>query len=249
MFDLAFVVRTEEGLTKMLGILDDLQGRYREVRITDKGKLYNTDLMEAVELGFLLDNAEPTVVAALARQESRGAHWRDDFPKRDDENWLKHSLAYREPDGKVRLSSSRSSSGTTSRRRGSTDGEPSRGGGGRAGERVRRRRARWVRSAAREGPARSASRSRSVATTPSYARRVVVGRVHRRGRPNDRLLDALHTVKWYHDGTLALRRSCAHAICGSDAIMVNGANRLACKVLVRDLARRSRSSRSAASPC
>ncbi len=103
MFDLAFVVRTEEGLTKMLDILDELQARYREIRITDKGKLYNTDLMEAVELGFLLDNAEPTVAAALARQESRGAHWRDDFPQRDDENWLKHSLAYREPDGRVRL--------------------------------------------------------------------------------------------------------------------------------------------------
>ncbi|HEU4527218.1 MAG TPA: succinate dehydrogenase flavoprotein subunit [Actinomycetota bacterium] len=103
MFDLAFVVRTEEGLTKMLGILDELQARYREIRITDKGKLYNTDLMEAVELGFLLDNAEPTVAAALARQESRGAHWRDDFPQRDDENWLKHSLAYREPNGRVRL--------------------------------------------------------------------------------------------------------------------------------------------------
>ena len=103
MFDLAFVVRTEEGLTKMLSILDELQARYREIRITDKGKLYNTDLMEAVELGFLLDNAEPTVAAALARQESRGAHWRDDFPQRDDENWLKHSLAYREPDGRVRL--------------------------------------------------------------------------------------------------------------------------------------------------
>ncbi|HEX5950313.1 MAG TPA: succinate dehydrogenase flavoprotein subunit [Actinomycetota bacterium] len=103
MFDLAFVVRTEEGLTKMLGILDELQARYREIRITDKGKLYNTDLMEAVELGFLLDNAEPTVAAALARQESRGAHWRDDFPQRDDENWLKHSLAYREPDGRIRL--------------------------------------------------------------------------------------------------------------------------------------------------
>ena len=103
MFDLDFVVRTEEGLTKMREILDGLQERYREVRVTDKGKLYNTDLMEAVELGFLLDNAEPSVVAALARQESRGAHWRDDFPKRDDENWLKHSLAYREPDGQVRL--------------------------------------------------------------------------------------------------------------------------------------------------
>ena len=64
--------------------------------IQDKGKLYNTDLMEAVELGFLLDNAEPLVVAALAREESRGGHYRDDFPNRDDVNWLKHSLAYRE---------------------------------------------------------------------------------------------------------------------------------------------------------
>ncbi|MGE5459110.1 MAG: succinate dehydrogenase flavoprotein subunit [Solirubrobacterales bacterium] len=103
MFDLAFVVRTAETLTKMREILGDLQERYRDVRVTDKGKLYNTDLMEAVELGFLLDNAEPLVEAALARQESRGAHWRDDFPTRDDVNWLKHSLAYREPNGEVRL--------------------------------------------------------------------------------------------------------------------------------------------------
>jgi succinate dehydrogenase / fumarate reductase iron-sulfur subunit len=56
--------------------------------------------------------------------------------------------------------------------------------------------------------------------------------------PNDRLLDALHEVKWRHDGTLAVRRSCAHAICGSDAIMVNGKNRLACKVLVKEVAPR-----------
>ena len=53
--------------------------------------------------------------------------------------------------------------------------------------------------------------------------------------PNDRLLDALHQVKWYHDGTLALRRSCAHGICGSDAMMIDGHNALACKVIVRDL--------------
>jgi succinate dehydrogenase / fumarate reductase flavoprotein subunit len=103
MFDLAFVVRTAETLTKMREILRGLQERYRDVRVTDKGRLYNTDLMEAVELGFLLDNAEPLVEAALARQESRGAHWRDDFPTRDDVNWLKHSLAYREPNGEVRL--------------------------------------------------------------------------------------------------------------------------------------------------
>jgi succinate dehydrogenase / fumarate reductase iron-sulfur subunit len=53
--------------------------------------------------------------------------------------------------------------------------------------------------------------------------------------PNDRLLDALHQVKWYQDGTLALRRSCAHGICGSDAMMINGKNRLACKILVKDV--------------
>jgi succinate dehydrogenase / fumarate reductase iron-sulfur subunit len=54
--------------------------------------------------------------------------------------------------------------------------------------------------------------------------------------PDDRLLDALHQVKWYHDGTLALRRSCAHGICGSDAMMIDGKNALACKVIVRDIA-------------
>jgi succinate dehydrogenase / fumarate reductase iron-sulfur subunit len=54
--------------------------------------------------------------------------------------------------------------------------------------------------------------------------------------PTDRLLDALHTVKWYHDGSLTLRRSCAHGICGSDAMLINGRNALACKVLVRDVA-------------
>ena len=103
MYELAFVVRTAEGLTKMKRILDDLEQQYEQVVIQDKGKMYNTDLMEAVELGFLLDNAEPLVVAALAREESRGGHYREDFPNRDDENWLKHSLAYREEDGSVRL--------------------------------------------------------------------------------------------------------------------------------------------------
>jgi succinate dehydrogenase / fumarate reductase flavoprotein subunit len=103
MYDLAFVVRTAEGLTKMKRILDELERQYEQVVIQDKGKMYNTDLMEAVELGFLLDNAEPLVVAALAREESRGGHYREDFPNRDDANWLKHSLAYREEDGSARL--------------------------------------------------------------------------------------------------------------------------------------------------
>jgi succinate dehydrogenase / fumarate reductase flavoprotein subunit len=73
------------------------------VRVDDGGRIFNTDLLEAWELGCLLDLAEVTTVAALARQESRGAHFREDFPDRDDVNWLKHSLAYRESDGQIRM--------------------------------------------------------------------------------------------------------------------------------------------------
>jgi succinate dehydrogenase flavoprotein subunit len=103
MFDLAFVVRSETGLKKMQQILGSLRERYERVFVQDTGRTYNTELMEAVELGFLLDCAEATVAAALARDETRGAHYREDHPLRDDEHWLKHSLAYRGPDGSVRL--------------------------------------------------------------------------------------------------------------------------------------------------
>jgi succinate dehydrogenase / fumarate reductase flavoprotein subunit len=103
MFDLAFVVRTEAGLKKMQQILGGLRERYDRVFVQDTGKLYNTELMEAMELGFLLECADATVAAALARDETRGAHYREDHPLRDDEHWLKHSLAYREDDGQVRL--------------------------------------------------------------------------------------------------------------------------------------------------
>jgi succinate dehydrogenase flavoprotein subunit len=103
MFDLAGVVRTEDGLRKMQDLLAGLHERYRRVVVMDKGKVYNTDLMEAVELGFLLDISDTLVAAALARDESRGGHYREDHPLRDDDHWLKHSLAYQEPDGPVRL--------------------------------------------------------------------------------------------------------------------------------------------------
>jgi succinate dehydrogenase / fumarate reductase flavoprotein subunit len=65
--------------------------------------MYNTELTEAVELGFLLDNAETLVAAALARDESRGGHYREDHPLRDDANWLKHSLVYKHLDGSLSL--------------------------------------------------------------------------------------------------------------------------------------------------
>jgi len=103
MSDLAGIVRTEEGLRKLQDILNGLHERYERVVVQDKGKVFNTELVETVELRFLLDISDTLVAAALARDESRGGHWRDDHPLRDDEHWLRHSLAYREPDGSVRL--------------------------------------------------------------------------------------------------------------------------------------------------
>jgi succinate dehydrogenase / fumarate reductase, flavoprotein subunit len=103
MFELAGVVRTVAELQKMEEILGDLRERFGRATVQDKGKVYNTDLMEAWELGAMLDCADTLVAAALARDESRGGHYREDHPLRDDEHWLRHSLAYREPDGSVRL--------------------------------------------------------------------------------------------------------------------------------------------------
>jgi succinate dehydrogenase / fumarate reductase flavoprotein subunit len=69
------------------------------VRIEDKNKPFNTSLQSALKLDFTLDLAEITAICALNRKESRGAHARRDFPKRDDRNWLKHTLAYNSKDG------------------------------------------------------------------------------------------------------------------------------------------------------
>jgi succinate dehydrogenase / fumarate reductase flavoprotein subunit len=103
MFELAGVVRVEEGVRKMEELLGGLRDRYRRAVVQDKGKVYNTDLMEAWELGALLDCADTLVVAALARDESRGGHYREDHPLRDDDHWLRHSLATRKEDGSVHL--------------------------------------------------------------------------------------------------------------------------------------------------
>jgi succinate dehydrogenase / fumarate reductase flavoprotein subunit len=103
MQDLAFVVRTEESLRKMQGILGNLGERYERVYVQDSGAVFNTELMEVMELGFLLDCADALVAAALERDESRGGHYREDHPLRDDASWLKHSLAYRQDDGSIRL--------------------------------------------------------------------------------------------------------------------------------------------------
>ena len=94
MIDNVFVERTERGLRHALDSIAGLQASYERVQLQDKGKCYNTELVEAIELGFLLDCAETTIHGALARTESRGAHFRLDYEKRDDVNWLKHTLAY-----------------------------------------------------------------------------------------------------------------------------------------------------------
>jgi succinate dehydrogenase / fumarate reductase flavoprotein subunit len=100
----AGVYRTEALLEEMVSDLAALRERYGRVWVQDRSRGYNTDLLEAVELGFLLDLAETLVVSALARTESRGAHYREDFPKRDDANWMKHSLATRTGPGELDLS-------------------------------------------------------------------------------------------------------------------------------------------------
>ena len=98
----ASVFRAESGLKKMQGKLNELQERFKKVHVSDVMNAYNTDLYEAFELGYLLDLSEAIVAGALARKESRGAHCREDYPKRDDAEWLKHTLCYKK-NGKLEL--------------------------------------------------------------------------------------------------------------------------------------------------
>lgn len=90
------VFRTEQTIKTAVAKIAELRERYLNVSIQDKGKRFNTDLLEAIELGNLLDLAEVMAVSALARKESRGGHYREDFPNRDDVNFMRHTMAYRE---------------------------------------------------------------------------------------------------------------------------------------------------------
>ena len=103
----ASVYRTEATLKQAEVDIAALKERYLRVGVADRGKRYNTELLEAVELGFLLDLAECLVVSAKARNESRGGHFREDYPTRDDVNFMRHTMAYKVPDadGKVHFRS------------------------------------------------------------------------------------------------------------------------------------------------
>ena len=99
----AQVYRTEESLAQAAADIAGLKRRYPRVAITDKGMRFNSDLLEAIELGFLLDLAEVLVISARARTESRGGHFREDYPHRDDDTFMRHTMAYLNPDSIVRL--------------------------------------------------------------------------------------------------------------------------------------------------
>ncbi len=102
MMDNVGVFRTEEGVEAALARIREMQECAGDITVMDKGKRFNTDILEAIELRNLLDLAEITAASALARQESRGAHSREDYKERDDENWLKHTYASK-VDGEISL--------------------------------------------------------------------------------------------------------------------------------------------------
>jgi succinate dehydrogenase / fumarate reductase flavoprotein subunit len=104
MMDKASVVRTEESLSRVQFEIQGLRSRYARARVKDRSKIFNTELVEHIELGFLLDMAEALVVSARARTESRGGHYREDHQLREDDHWLKHTYITKGADGSTDLS-------------------------------------------------------------------------------------------------------------------------------------------------
>jgi succinate dehydrogenase / fumarate reductase flavoprotein subunit len=103
MFDEMGIFRSGKGMQHALEVVRELKERYKHVSVTDTGKIFNMELINAWELGNLLDLAEVTTVSAIARTESRGGHAREDYPERDDKKWLKHTLAWVRENGKIDL--------------------------------------------------------------------------------------------------------------------------------------------------
>jgi succinate dehydrogenase / fumarate reductase flavoprotein subunit len=102
MFDHVGVFRTQEGMTEGLNKIRELKERFQHAHLDDRGKVFNTELLNAWELSNLLDLSEVITTCAINRTESRGAHARQDYPKRNDNDWLKHTLAWKR-DGKIEL--------------------------------------------------------------------------------------------------------------------------------------------------
>ncbi|MDP9068627.1 MAG: succinate dehydrogenase flavoprotein subunit [Actinomycetota bacterium] len=103
MMDKASVVRTEESLSEALAEVRELRRRYEQCRVRDRSKVYNTEVTEHIELGYLIDMAEALVVSARARTESRGGHYREDHQLREDDHWLKHSFITKTAEDELEL--------------------------------------------------------------------------------------------------------------------------------------------------
>ena len=202
----AQVFRTDESLAKVTEIIHELRERYKNIGIQDKGRRFNTDLLEAIELGFLLDLAEVVVYSARNRKESRGGHMRDDFPKRDDANYMQHTMAYLTGDPHSADAADHITldwkpvvdHAATSRWSGSTDVvTPHR------------------RSTTGINPAIKRRSRRGLHDVTLIIRRFdpeVDAEPHWQDfdvemLPTDRVLDALHKIKWEQDGSLTFRRS------------------------------------------
>jgi len=99
MMEYGSVFRDQEGLKKGLEGIRTLEDRYQEILVSDKGKIFNYELVETIELGHMLDLSEVILSSALHRKESRGAHFRMDFPERDDQNFLRHTFVYKTAEG------------------------------------------------------------------------------------------------------------------------------------------------------
>ncbi len=102
MFDDVGIYRNEKGMAEALEKVKALQERFKDVRVTDTGRIFNTELLNMWELGNMLEVAEVVAACALNRKESRGGHSREDYPERDDQEWMKHTLAWKQ-DGKVTI--------------------------------------------------------------------------------------------------------------------------------------------------
>jgi succinate dehydrogenase / fumarate reductase flavoprotein subunit len=102
MFDDVGIFRSGKGMSEALEKVRELRERFNHVHVSDTGRVFNTELLNAWELGNMLELAEVVTASALNREESRGGHAREDFPQRDDKNWLKHTLVWSK-DGKLEL--------------------------------------------------------------------------------------------------------------------------------------------------
>jgi succinate dehydrogenase / fumarate reductase flavoprotein subunit len=102
MFDEVGIYRTEKGMKLAIQKIAEWKERFKGVRVQDTGRIFNTEMLNAWELGNMLDVAEVVALSALNRTESRGGHSREDYPNRDDQNWLKHTLAWKK-NGKVEI--------------------------------------------------------------------------------------------------------------------------------------------------